>query len=73
MMKVIAPLGDLDHLADQRRDQAGLLGHADADHRDEDDRDDAEVVEVLHGRGEDEADAVAVEQALGRDRLGDTS
>ena len=72
MMKVIAPGGrDLDHLADQRGDQAGLLGDADADHRDQDDRDDAEVVEVLDGRGEDVADPVGAEQALDLDRLGD--
>ena len=66
MMKVIAPAGrHLHHLADQGGDEAGLLGDADADHRHEDDGDHAEVVEVLDGRGEDVADPVAGQQALG--------
>ena len=70
MMNVIAlRRRDLHHLADQRGDQPGLLGDADADHRDEDHRDHAEVVEVLDDRGEHVADAVAAEQALDLDGL----
>ena len=54
----------LDELADQRRHHPRLLGDADADHRHEDDGDDAEAGEVVDERGEEEANAVGAEQAL---------
>ena len=56
----------LTSLSDERGDQPGPLGDADADHRDEDDADDAEAVEVLHRRREQEADPVGGEEALDR-------
>ena len=55
---------DLDELPDQRPDQSGGLGEADADHHDEDDRDGSEVAEVGDERREEEADSVCGQQAL---------
>ena len=51
-------------------DQPGRLGHADADHHHEDDRDRGEVAEVVDERGEQEADAVDGQQPLDLGRLG---
>ena len=61
--------GDRDELADQRPDQPGRLGQADADHHHEDDRHRGEVAEVVDERGEQEADAVDGQQALDLGRL----
>ena len=63
---------DADELADQRGDQPGRLGQADADHRHEDDRHRREVAEVGDERREHEADAVGGEQALDLRRLAST-
>ena len=63
--------GDRHQLADQRADQPRVLGDPDADHRHQDHADRREAEEVGHERGEDEADAVAAEQALGLDALAD--
>ncbi len=62
---------DADELPDQRPDQAGGLGEADADHHHEDDRDRREVAEVGDERREEEADPVGREEALDRRRLRD--
>ena len=62
--------GDRDELADQRPDQPGRLGQADADHHHEDDRDRREVAEVVDERREQEADAVDGQQPLDLGRLG---
>ena len=59
-----------DEQPDERPDQPGLLGQPDAEHRDEDDPDDAEVVEVGDRRRDHEADAVGGQQALDRRGLG---
>ena len=48
---------DADELADQRADQPGRLGQADADHHHQDDRHRREVAEVGDERREEEADA----------------
>ena len=61
---------DRDELADQRPDQPGRLGQADADHHHEDDRHRREVAEVVDERREQEADAVDRQQPLDRGRLG---
>ena len=53
-----------DELPDQRPDQSGGLGEADADHHDEDDRDGGEVAETGDERREEEADSVCGQQAL---------
>ena len=60
--------GDGHQLADQRGHHPGLLSHANADHGDEDDGDDAEAREVAHERGEDEADAFDRQEAAHVDR-----
>ena len=54
---------DDDELADQRRDQAGLLGDAGADHRGDHQPDRGEAHEVRDQRRVHEADAVRVQQA----------
>ncbi len=59
------PRRDRHQLADQRLDEARLFGHADPDHRDDDDADCIEVHEVLHEAGEHEPDAVHGQQAAG--------
>ena len=61
---------DRHQLANERLDQSGLLGHADADHRHDDQPHRREAHEARNDRAVDEAEAFRGEQAPGRHGAG---